>query len=630
MPAPARAKSPPSTKLKTGRGHDADEWDALDLLEWVEQVARVFHDMRGPIGVRNERWTAGDQWDDVQVDSSITWGEWDPKLPKFDHNLLNNRSLHYVALLLESLPVTAYWPKSADPESVSIANSCNRILEHYNQALSRHLKLKEALLSTLNFGAAGLKPYYDPNRGVFGDYDTPQGDVALDVVSFLEYATDGAKEVKDSKWGYFTRFIDCHDAYEMMRRAGYSEEEAAGDTLKGRGEGDSDEGEPVAAYADHIDGASKVRATEIWHKPCVRYPEGLFLSFIGRKLVSNREFLYDHDEVPLAIIRLQKLRGLPFGYTPVDGAVKIQRMYNEVLSVRTRRFYEFRNNYLVTDPHIAKQLRAGNLVLTRQDTAEGDRPAESIEVVNLDPGVEGFAGVLEQIGEMMDGQYGIPEMSMGVGVGQSTPGKTLSYQQFLAKMKTAMTTDIINEANARVDRQILELVQQYFDVDRLMMILGPGSEGAAIAFLGADLDGFDVLPQPASGQALSRAARGDEAANQVAAGSLDPATGSELAATGLLQTQDEAWMVQQVGEAASEALATGSASPPDGLDPAVAVRELRRLVMAYDQHPHVDVLVQMLQYFEAQGAQAAPSQAAMPGQQQPSPAMPGPAEEVFQ
>lgn len=621
----ARTKGPPSPKLAIASEHDVDDLDAEALLSKVQTYAHEFQKERGPIAQRNERWYHGDQWHDAELVDEDTWGgEWDDNLPRIEDNLLPNAVDTACSRLLEMQPVTVWFPRSGSGGSPIVAAVCNRVAEHYNQVLFRQQKLRRCCQLAFFGGSGALKIYWNPYKGVFTEATDPEGDLSLDVLSILDYATDGAEHVQDARWLYHTRLVDKHEGFAMLRAAGYSKQdakqiafEAAADESSRYGTEDAPLMTPVG-WSSLFAGRGYVRASEIWWLPGAMIPEGSFTSFVGSKVVENMEYPYDHDELPLAVVKWREVSGSPHGSTPMDSMVKIQRMRNEILSIRTKRIWEFRNNWVVGPSKLLNQMRNNAMIST-----DGlDNPGKP-EVVTVEPNLTQFDKLLEDTAAAMDNAAGIPALlSTGAGFATTTVGKSMGYMNYLVQLKSMGTLWSVFTAVARIDRQILELVQQHFTLDRMVRLLGPGSELAAQLFLEADLDGYVVLPQPGHGDMLSRIARASEAKASVAEGTMDPQRGAEIGSTGLTETEDETWHVQQVHEAARKVLEGGDAVVPDDVDAAVAVRELRRLVDSFPDAQGADGLLLMLQHFEGELA-APPAAAPMPEQQVPI-------EEVFQ
>lgn len=595
-----------SIKIKVAPGHRVEELDANDLRKKAESIVRVQQDARLGLSLMNERWFHGDQWSDEEHfdDEDAVWSAWDDNVPKLEHNIVGNSGRNMVARILEMLPVTVFYPRSGYGGDIMVSQTINRILEHYWDALSWQRKQYDAVLHSLLHGTAGYKPVFDPMKGPYTAATDPEGDIDLDVVYLPDLGTDGAGNIERSKWAYHTRMIDRHDAIDMLMDAGYSSDAAH---LAVRTENTSErEGDDLdALFAEAADEGHCVRAVELWWVPCSLFPKGLYITWVGDNVVENTDFPYDHFELPFALIRYVPRRDASFGSTPFDSMVKLQRMYNEVLSVMDRRFWEYRFNWVYADESVIQQMKNNSLFLKRPTK---DSPAP--EVITADLGVSDFESVLQFLENKIAEQAGVPQVLVnGQGFTGSTPGKTVGYLSALVSQQTIGTLWEIFEAGKRVARQILELVQQHFDVERVTRILGPGSELQAEAFLMADLDDYDVKAEPGAGDQVSRAARAAGAADAMANGTMDPATGNELTQTGLSQTEDEWWHVHEVNRLVSEILNGADAEPDPDLDPAIAARELRRHVVQHRDKPGIDGLEDALSYYEAAATQALPPQA---------------------
>jgi hypothetical protein len=600
------AKKKPTLKLGIDPDQNVDDLDANTLLERVEGMARRWQNERAAQFARNERWYHGDQWSDREYPDSPQFREWDRTLPKIDDNLLPNAVETLLARVLEMNPVAYLFAGRAAGASPIVARVGNRVFEHYATKLKWHLKLHDTCRHSVCGGSAGAKCYWNYNKAEDPETGEKLGDICLDPLTILDYATDGEADLEDSEIFYHTKMISRHRAFRLLKKAGYSTVEAKRVAYGG----ESDTQNADDAELEGLLGIStfgkveKIRATEIWVKPGDFIEKGRFVSYVGTTVVDNRDYTADHNELPLATIRWRPITGSAHGSTPMDSLVKLQRAHNEALSVRTHRIYEGRHTYIWGNPRAMRQMRAGGSAFI--DRLQGDdRPPE---VITHEPKIDGLNLLIEDSERAIDKASGTPSfLNHGGDYNQRAIGKSMAYMNFATGMKNIRVIREVWAFTERLFMQILQLVQQHYTFERLVDLLGPGSELDAEVFLKANLaHGYVVKPAVGHGDLLSRMARATEAQAAVVEGTMDPERGAELGQTGLDHTQEEAWTVQMVHRAAKVILEGGEAEAPERINPMIAVRELERLIPIYREAQGVDGLEDMLEYYQAEMMQQGP------------------------
>ena len=461
---------------------------------------------------------------------------------------------------------------------------------------------------------AGFKTYWDPRAGDELEDGTREGDLVVEVVPCTDYGTDGSQDASDSKWAYFAKNVDKDDAYEMMRDAGYSHDAAYQETLA-QSQVSDEEMYLAEGALDEVQG--QVPVCEIWWEPSARFPNGLVLGFVRDNLVVSRELPYDHEQHPLTVFKVMERRQWPYGSTHFTDAVPIQRMYNELESIRSKRFWEFRNTWVVADANIIAQIEAGDLLLKNEGNASG-QAKRPIQVVDAPPHLEVFDVIEAGYREKMADVFGVTDQLSTGAVDPKTAGKTVAFVNQLARMKLKEPLEMVFVAVERICRQALQIIQQMMDEERLLELLGPGYELAAQAFLEADLQEY-LIWDPVAGDEFDRPAQATETQSAILEGAIDPVSGAEMVETGLPETASEAHQVQLITQTAMDALEGQAVQPDPTVRPDIAVRELFNILQANREHQYADVLEQMIAYFLQAGSgqpQQAPPQPTAPQQEQ--------------
>lgn len=604
----------PSLDLEIPEDLNFRDLDAKTLLGYVEGLARVHQSGRANLFRRNERWYHGDQWADHEYEDTPQWNEWDPELPTIEDNLLPNATETVVARLLEMNPVAVFFARRGVGADPVIARVANRIVEHYSVALEWHRKVHDTARNAYLGGHSGLKTYWNDQKGYAADSLEPEGDLALDKLTCLDFATDGREEVDDQGMLYCTTMVDRAEAYAMLKAAGYSGDKARRVAFTGERSSASALNDPdIEQYLGTTGGAdvsTDIRATEVWFKRSPMFPKGRYVAWIGDTVVENMEHPYEHGELPYGRMRWRIINGSDQGTTPFDSMVKIQRAHNEALSIRSHRVYEFRFNWVWGEASSIRQMRGHSAFIERHQD-DKQKP----EIITAEPHLEDINTLITASESAMDKAAGVPALlNTGEGFNTTTVGKSMGYLNFAVQLKSIPVLREVWCMTERLFKQWLQLVQENYTLERLVRLLGEGTELEAELFLKADLkEGYVLLPQVGHGDLLSRVARAAETQAAAAEGRMDPARAAELGQTGLTETEDEEWSRIMVHEAARKVLEGGDAVVPDDVDAGIAVRELRRIIPTYVQAEGVDGLREMLSYFEeemfsapAPGAMGAP------------------------
>jgi hypothetical protein len=147
----------------------------------------------------------------------------------------------------------------------------------------------------------------------------------------------------------------------------------------------------------------------------------------------------------------------------------------------------------------------------------------------------------------------------------------------------------------------------------MIRVVGPQGLPAIVAFRGADLEGLDVILEPAPGKDQTRASQAKEAEELAASGFLDAASAAERRITGLPSTVNIAVAQREVLKQAQAAL-MGEPVEPDPSIPADVAESVILLVLEQAGDADTTGLLALLDAYRAQ----AQEQAAMARQQKVS------------
>lgn len=555
----------------------------------------------------NERMIIGDQFITLDGDSGIVDASWATGVPKIQRNLLRNLALTWSARSLEDRPAIRAYPSQPGTD-VGAARVSNRLLDFCHQ---RHdfddLCFRAAMLVQPHSGV-GFKVTWDSLDGpegedepILGEDGAPEvsedgsprtykrrlGDVRWDLCSVFDYGTDGAEDVEDAEWCYFTRYLSLAEARAIYRAAGI----------------DADPGRKqyTTVWGVQREG---VEAFELWFRRCARFPQGLFLQIIGDVVVEARSHPYEHGELPLAVWKAGHRRDSPFGSTHVDDAVVLQRQINEAVSAMARQVREVATIKVLLPPDVHQAWSDGNQMIAIADPSIA-KECRYLEPPDIAPVLRSS---LEDSVQALYTVFGLNEILTGAeNIGKNTAAKSIAFLNKLDSMKMSGSARSLGKAILRVMRQTLKLYQQYVDIPRVIQIAGQENMADAVTFSKADIAGVDVRLEASTGIERYAASQAAEAAQaNEKAPSLDL---GERATTGLTESTGQAAARQMVQEQIRTIMQGGQATPPDpNADPDIAIRELIPFLQAHGQSQLGPQLMQLMQAYQQMAAQRSAQQ----------------------
>ena len=486
----------------------------------------------------NERMGVGEQ--DQLLDASWSLGpdpSWSEATPFNCRNYLRNLRLTWSSRILEDRPNIKCYPSEPGSDMAKAMKS-DQIIEYIKQNQDWDDMWFSAANMVQDHSAIGIKPVWDPLMGPASKgipmYDDmgmpligedglqqmervgePLGEVRWQLVSIFDYGTDNSENIEDSKWVYFTTYIDKYDATNLLRTAGI--EDAPAETKYKDTWGVEREG---------------VKVTELWWKPDYRFPDGLYCVTVGDHAVQAMKFPYKHKELPLAIWKCGPRRNSPYGSTHMDDAVYIQRTINETVAAMARQARQVRDMKLIGPTAVISAIQEGNHMIPCDDVTliNGTRYLEPPDMAKV------LISQLEDNTKALFAIFGLNEMLTGAeNIKSGTAAKSIAYLNKLDSMKMAGAARSMSKAILRVIRQSLKLYQQYAVVPRIAHITGDQNLVSSFEWTKADIAGVDVRLEPITGFATMRATQVQNANDQMAQAGPTPDLIAQ-SKTGLQQT----------------------------------------------------------------------------------------------
>ncbi len=584
---------------------DGEEPDQLTVKKLVEDCKKRSYEWSLnylATAQFNERMIVGDQFIRIGEKGAIedfTEDDWPSFVPRSSRNLLRNLALTWSSRILEDRPWVA--PYASVPGTPEMATQvAKQVLEYCRQTHDFDDQCFRAANLVQPHSCVAWKVVWDPLRGppsrgvpvydesgvptygpdgkeVVEGAGEPEGDVLWDLVSVFDYATDGAEEVEDAKWCYFSKMMDDYDARSILVAAGMDPKPS------------------MTKYTD-VWGVSRdgVEVTELWWRPDARFPKGLYAVVVGDQPVQVIPFPYEHGEIPLAVWKCGSRRQSPFGSTHVDDAVPIQRVINETVAALQQQARQIGSVKLLAASSIVDAIKHGNQMIPTNDP-------QAIQAARyLEPPARSqvLTDTLEDNVNALYAIYGLNEILSGAeNVKSGTSAKSIAYLNKLDSMKQAGASRSLGKAILRICRQTLKLYQQYVKAPRLAQIAGDQNLLAAQEFQGADLMGVDVKLEAASALASMRGAVAGDAADAIAAGSQDPSLAG-IAATGMKDTSMQKASRDIVRAEIGAALAGEMQQGDKEVDPALAIAEIQTVLASIAGHPFAGLVTTLMQNYQ--------------------------------
>ena len=588
---------------------DEDSLTVLELLDELKESGEKAASKYLTLAERNELYVSGDQFQDVDKRSGVIDDvPWNVDVPKVSHNLVRNLVLTWCQRLLKDRPSVTAYPNSAEPVDVSSARTAASLIEYMEKENHIDQMMFEILRSSCSHGIGGLKVYYDPKTDR----------VVWDPVNIFDLFIDPDGDFDTAQWVVFRRYVNRHDAKQMLKKVKGSPDPEVGEYTVG----DNETREGVEVY-------------EVWHLPNSRLEKGLYALIVGEHVVDHMDYPYifndveaisdDGDKVtstvgrlPVALFRLGEIRGTVYGDTWMNDAVPIQRQINEIESVLVK---------LRRDTGAVRLIAPGNLAElwdTESHIIKMDDPVKAQMIRWIDP--PRINEILFKDRERLERRLydiaGLNEVLTGAESAKSgTSAKQIAYLSELDGMKHAGTARNIEKFMSNLWETTIKLVQKYYTMPRLIKIVGEDKAITSIPFLGADIEGVDVRIEPRAGTERYHAQKSANVIERAQAEMEDPAAAAERSLTGLDVTQDQARQQMMINQQIQMAASGQVVQPQQGIDPAFASMLIDQAIQLFGRvgldQAGMQALMQLSAVYSQMAAQMQQQQMQQQAQQQP-------------
>lgn len=280
--------------------------------------------------------------------------------------------------------------------------------------------------------------------------------------------------------------------------------------------------------AGNLQDKSSVICLEVWVKPeaIELFPQGAMFTLIGDTIVDGVEgWPYQHNQYPFA-----KLDHIPSGKFYSDSSIidliPLQREYN-----RTRgQIIEAKN-----------RMGKPQLAAPRGSVTAAKMTSEPGQVIEYTPGMQPPTPIplmplpnyiiteLDRITQDMNDISGQHEVTQGSAPSGVTAATAISYLQEQDDSKLAHTYNSVEEGIEKIASLTLAYVVQFWDVPRMLKVVGNDGAFDVLNLKGSDLAGnTDLRVEAGSSLPTSKAARTAFIMDLMKMGFIDPQKGLEV------------------------------------------------------------------------------------------------------
>ena len=442
----------------------------------IESVATIADDYQRQAEL-NERFCNGDQFGAsfyrngrLEIERELWGSEENEDLPRITVNLIDPLVQTWVSLLVSDRLVSRAEPATDEPVDTYKAMVTQAVIEYWSRRQDTKNKTVDAVRIAAHHGTAGLKIFYDPN----------DDEVKLSVVSIFDYFRDPTPDYRDARWIVYREHVSVQEARDLYQRYGRQDEPA---TVKYKTiEGEEREG---------------VERLELWQTPCTEYPEGLQATILGGEVLEEMAYPYVFQDdsgasvyvLPHVEMHVRRVRGSPYGRTPVTAAIPLQRRINETHASIAKWLERIRNVHLVVPDDLADTFDPSTDQIIRYRAAANQNIAPTIVYTKPPPVPSDLYESLDRYQRLMSDVLGINEAVVGDGKVRS--GVALENSRKLDASKNADARRAYENLILSRDKLAMALIGRYYTEQRKAKITGLPF-GDMVLFSGDDIAGVDV------------------------------------------------------------------------------------------------------------------------------------------
>lgn len=278
-------------------------------------------------------------------------------------NHLNNIMNRLLSIVVQNLPIVRVFPASDSSQDISDAENTESYLKYYWRVKKLETLFSRYVKYSLIFGNAFMYRYYDPDAG---------GKIVLDS----DDGTNGSKQV-ESYSGDIELYVD--DPFKVAVRPGIENWSDMFDVIRSipvsrsmleskYGEIDTD----GAVMYNSATGETRqdddlVTINSYYHKPTPWFEEGMYVCWVGKKLLKLRSASAAEKNLPIVHLGFDKVPMKFWHISNIEQVIDLQEQLNRAASM----IIEARN--LIARPRV---LASNEAKVPAQSLS--DRPGEII------------------------------------------------------------------------------------------------------------------------------------------------------------------------------------------------------------------------------------------------------------
>jgi hypothetical protein len=428
-------------------------------------------------------------------------------------------------------PTASVVPASSEDEDLFAAQAGEQIWESTYKQLRVPASLRRAMWWTLICGTGYIKDWWDNNE--IDKFTQQQGTICIKPETpFHVFAPDLAEQEIEGQPFLIHASTKSVDWVKLHYSVALDGKEITANTSQAKDLLD-DAFLKIIGVNDAV--KDSVLCLEVWAKPGAlqKFPHGALITIIGNQIVqANEGWPYEHGEYPFS-----KFDHIPtgrfYGDSVVTDLISLQREYN-----RTRgQIIEAKNR--MAKPQLIAPMGSvdpskittepGQTILYRQ----GFAPPQPLQLQNLPSYV---LQELDRIQSDMDDISGQHEVSKGNVPPGVTAATAISYLQEQDDTKLSHTIESVEEGLEKIAAHTLSHVVQYWDVPRMVKVVGTDGAFDTLMLKNSDLRGnTDIRMEAGSALPTSKAAKQAFIMDLMKMGFIDPAKGLEVMEIGGVQ-----------------------------------------------------------------------------------------------
>jgi hypothetical protein len=426
----------------------------------------------------------------------------EPPAPRWRVRLVSNKIKPLVrnefTKLTKEEPQFYVKPATNEEEDLAAARAAETINEFLMDQMRFNRRRRQATLWTCITGVGFLKTYYDEGVKL---PDGSQGSTVLDCVT---------------PFHLFVPDLQAEDieAQPFITQAGGRTPQQLKDTYGVEVKPDSNMLSGI--FEQRLQGVMGIKnvgqnknmvyVKETWIKPCGKFPQGKMVVWCDTQIIYESEaWPYQHGHYPFVKIDHVPIPGRFYGSSVIDDVIPIQKEFNKTRSQLIESKNRMSMPQLISpkgsvDPK--KITSEPGLIIEYQP---GFQPPQPLTLQSPPGYVIQELDRLQQDIDDLSGQYEITK-------GRTPPGveaaSAIAYLQEENDTRMYHTVASIEEAVQEIGFQVLNLVQEFWDEERMVSVVSQNSAYEAQVFKGSNLKGnVDLRVETQSMAPRSRAAR---------------------------------------------------------------------------------------------------------------------------